>query len=154
MTMFIRPDGSVGGGMPIQKFTIYQLIEPYTKDVCVQVNAQGCMKYNKVTYNKGEFIQSNSDNQVTIDDTKTLYFRGYITPNGQQTEIPLSVLKKLGTNLTIEESIKLQKNATPNVTTTTNEITNVTISNNSKKTITILLVVLATLGLLKWKKII
>jgi hypothetical protein len=152
--MFIRPDGSVGGGMPIQKFTIYQLIEPYTKDVCVQVNAQGCMKYNKVTYNKGEFIQSNSDNQVTIDDTKTLYFRGYITPNGQQTEIPLSVLKKLGTNLTIEESIKLQKNATPNVTTTTNEITNVTISNNSKKTITILLVVLATLGLLKWKKII
>jgi hypothetical protein len=139
---------------PIQKITIYQLIEPYTKDVCVQTNVQGCMKYNKVTYNKGEFIQSNSDNQVTIDDTKTLYFRGYITPNGEQTEIPLSVLKKLGTNLTIEESIKLQKNATPNVATTTNTITNVTSSNNSKKTITILLVVLATLGLLKWKKII
>lgn len=154
MTMFIRPDGSVGGGMPIQKFTIYQLIEPYTKDVCVQVNAQGCMKYNKVTYNKGEFIQSNSDNQVTIDDTKTLYFRGNITPNGEQTEIPLSVLKKLGTNLTIEESIKLQKNATPNVATTTNEITNVTSSNNSKKTITIVLIVVAVLGLLKWKKII
>jgi hypothetical protein len=139
---------------PIPKFTIYQLIEPYTKDICVQTNVQGCMKYKKVTYNKGEFIQSISDNQVTIDATNTLYFRGNITSTGEQTEIPLSVLKKLGTNLTNEESIKLQKNATPNIATTTNAITNVTSSNNSKKTITILLVVLATLGLLKWKKII
>jgi hypothetical protein len=131
---------------PIQKIAIYQLTTPYTKDICIQSNVNGCVKFSKQTFNAGTLLSASPDNTVTIDDTKTLYVRGIMGSSGQ-TEVPLSLLKKLGENLTPEEANKL-----------TSEINNKKTFNNlindSKKTITIVVVVIAVLGLLKWKKII
>ena len=131
---------------PQPKIAIYQLTTPYTKEICVQTNVEGCLKFNKQTFKVGSLLSSSPDNTVTIDNTKTLYVRGMMDGIGQ-TEVPLSLLKKLGENLTIEEANKL-----------TSEINNKksvkNLYNDSKNTITIVLVVVAVLGLLKWKKVI
>lgn len=136
---------------PMPKSALYQLTTPYIKDVCIQTGVEGCIKFSKVTYNSGGFLIASPDNTVTIDNTKTLYVRGRVD-DGSQTEIPLSVLKKLGTNLTSEEMNKLLNDIKNNSTTNLNY--NNPNSNDSKKTITIVLVLVALLGLLKWKKII
>jgi hypothetical protein len=136
---------------PMPKFAVYELTTPYFKDICVQMGTEGCMKFNKVTYNAGGLLIANPDNTVTIDNTKTLYVRGRVD-DGSPTEIPLSVLKKLGTNLTFEEMKKITNDIKNN--STNNPNSNNPNSNDSKKTITIVVLVIALLGLLKWKKII
>ncbi len=146
----------------ISKFWGYKLTKPYVKDVCVQTNAQGCMKYNKVSYNADDIIIGNSDNIVTIDDTKTPYFRGQIEGGGQ-TEIPLSFLVKIGENITFEEMNKLvkeTKNKSPKVTQgspNTPNITQGTPNTAPKSYKNIIMGVLAiglVFGFLKWKKVI
>ena len=136
---------------PIPKYAVYQLTTQYIKDICVETNVKGCTKFDKQTFKAGGILIASPDNKVTIDNTNTLYVRGQVDGGGQ-TEIPLSVLKKLGENLTPEEMIKLTNDSKNNPTN--NQNTNKSTSNDSKKTITIVLVVVAVLGLLKWKKVI
>lgn len=130
---------------PESKVAIYQLSQPYIKDVCIQMGANGCVKFNKQTFKAGSLLSASPDNTTTIDDTKTLYVRGMMDGIGQ-TEVPLSLLKKLGENLTYQEANKLTSEIN-------NKKTIKNLYNDSKNTITIVLVVVAVLGLLKWKKV-
>jgi len=131
---------------PESKVAIYQLTQPYIKDVCVVMGANGCVKFNKQTFKAGSLLSASPDNTINIDDTKTIYVRG-TADGGNQTEIPLSILKKLGENLTFQEANKLTSEIN-------NKKTIKNLYNDSKNTITIVLVVVAVLGLLKWKKVI
>ena len=131
---------------PEIKVAIYQLTQPYTKDVCIETNVNGCTKFSKQTFKAGSLLSAEPDNTTTIDDTKTIYVRGRVD-GGNQIEIPLSILKKLGENLTYQEANKLTSEIN-------NKKTIKNLYNDSKNTITIVLVVVAVLGLLKWKKVI
>jgi tartrate dehydratase alpha subunit/fumarate hydratase class I-like protein len=101
-----------------RKYSVYKFIAPYKQSYCVEMGGtgvSGCLKTAYRDFKIGDTVISTNDTIVTGGEGKPPFVVGQLyggDANGSQGMIPLSVLKKVASDLDAPELNKYMDNDT------------------------------------------